>query len=330
MSKISIALCTYNGERFLREQLESILTQTRLPDELVINDDRSADRSVEIIKDFSKTAPFPVSLEINEKNFGSTKNFERAISRAKGDIIFLCDQDDVWKENKIERMEKMFSRDEQVGIIFSNAALIDENSHLIGKNLWDFSFPASQRKKDKMFEVLLRQNVVTGATVAFRAKFRDYFMPIPTDVPNLIHDAWIALVIAARAKVEFIDESLLKYRQHRGQQLGIISRGETRREIFEQSIEFAVKEIQRLEKMPSILREFPVFQIDDILSSALEIINRNLEEKAESIKHYKTRVNLPSNKLDRIIPVWREMQSGRYRRFSKGWLSAAKDLAKNF
>jgi glycosyltransferase involved in cell wall biosynthesis len=330
MSKISIALCTYNGEKYLRAQLESLAVQTRLPDELIINDDVSTDATAKIIVEFAKAAPFPVSLEINEKTLGSTKNFERAIWRSSGDIIFLCDQDDVWAAEKIERLEKVFRGGERIGMVFSNAALVDENLRPLGKSLWDFSFPESQRKKEKMFESLLRQNFVTGATAAFRAEFREYFTPIPTDIPNTIHDAWIALVIAARARVEFIDANLLKYRQHSAQQLGIMNRSETRRETFEYSVAFARKEILRLEKMRAVLNEFPAFQIAEIQNAADEIINRNLEERRESIEHYEARMNLPQNRFGRIIPVWRELQTGRYRRFSKGWASAAKDLAESF
>jgi Glycosyltransferases involved in cell wall biogenesis len=327
MSKISIALCTYNGEKYLPEQLESISAQTRLPDELIVNDDGSSDETARIIISFAKRAPFPVSLEINEKNLGSTKNFERAIARSTGDIIFLSDQDDAWEPEKIERMEKIFLSDERIGLVFSNAALIDENSRPLGKNLWDFSFPKRERReKEKMFEILLRQNVVTGATAAFRARFRRDFMPIPADVPNLIHDAWIALVIAASARIEFIDENLVRYRQHGAQQLGIMNRGETRREIYENSIEFARNEIRRLVRMRLILGEFPAFQNKEIRRSTEEIIERNLEERRESIEHYTARMELPEKKSSRLLPVWRELKTGRYGKFSKGLLSAAKDI----
>src|SRR5690242_1846918 len=100
--RISVAMCTFNGARFLPEQLESITAQTRLPDELVICDDRSADESLEIIRAFLDRPPFTVRLEINERNLGSTKNFEKAIGLCQGEIIALADQDDVWFPQKLE------------------------------------------------------------------------------------------------------------------------------------------------------------------------------------------------------------------------------------
>src|ERR1700704_2935070 len=103
--RIWVALCMYNGADFLSEQLESIAAQTRLPDELVVCDDGSSDDSTDIVRNFAKNASFPVRLEVNEKNLGSTKNFEKAIGLCNGDIISLADQDDVWKLHKLAVLE---------------------------------------------------------------------------------------------------------------------------------------------------------------------------------------------------------------------------------
>ncbi|GIU82285.1 MAG: glycosyltransferase family 2 protein [Acidobacteria bacterium] len=324
-NKISIVLCTYNGERFLPAQLESIRTQTRQPDEMIVNDDGSTDRTVEIIEEFSKKVPFPVRLEINERNLGSTKNFERAIWRASGHLIFLCDQDDVWLNHKIERIESVFDSDDSVGLVFSNATLIDENSRPIGKNLWDYSFPKQQREEKNMLKVLLRQNVVTGATAAFRAEFRKLFSPIPTDIPNVIHDGWIALVISTTAKLVALDENLIMYRQHSGQQLGIIRESKTLSD-YADDIFYEEKEIQRLERIFSALQNLPAFQSHKVSSSVQKIIELYIEEKQERIEHLRARKNLPKARFRRLIPIWRELLTGRYHRFSRGFLSAAKDF----
>lgn len=331
MSKISIALCTFNGAKFLSEQLNSILGQTRLPDEIVINDDRSTDETVKIIENFARIAPFPVNLQINPKNFGSTKNFERAISCCTGDLIFLSDQDDVWDTEKISKIEAEFAKDSEIALIFSNAELVDENLRPLGKNLWDFTFPAEKQKSaldGKWFELLMNQNVVTGAVTAFRSSFRDSFLPIPENVPNLIHDGWIALVTAACAKIKFIDEPLIKYRQHASQQLGINfqTRGkqnfEERKKSFDDSINFFENERHRLALMKKILAENPVFekQLEKIS------IDNLLEEKQQLIEHYKARKALPYKRLNRFPQVTSEFVSGRYNRFSRGFLSACKDL----
>jgi len=103
-SKISIAMAVYNGDRFIGEQLESFVRQTRLPDELVVSDNASTDRTVEIVRDFARRAPFKVRLVINDRNLGAAKNFERAITECTGDVIFLSDCDDVWYLNKVSVM----------------------------------------------------------------------------------------------------------------------------------------------------------------------------------------------------------------------------------
>src|SRR6266849_5683432 len=114
-------MCTYNGARFLSEQLESIAAQTRVPDELVVCDDGSTDETVEIIKAFVERAPFAVRLEINANNLGSTKNFEKAIGLCQGEIIALADQDDVWYPKKLELLESVFLARPSVGAVFSDA-----------------------------------------------------------------------------------------------------------------------------------------------------------------------------------------------------------------
>ncbi|MEJ7848064.1 MAG: glycosyltransferase family 2 protein [Pyrinomonadaceae bacterium] len=337
--KISIALCTFNGAKFLSEQLESFLSQTRLPDELVVCDDCSQDGTVNIIESFSRTAPFPVRLYVNEKNLRSTKNFEKAISLCIGDLIFLSDQDDVWAPRKLERIEAEFGRNPNFGMVFSNAELVDENLEPIGHDLWEFSFSREDRQKartGKMLEIVLIKNVVTGATMAFRSDFREMLTRIPTDIPDTIHDAWIAVVIAANAEVAFLDEKLIRYRQHAGQQLGIewkytgkLKKG-TRNEKYAESVGFRQNEQERLSKFNEIFRSFPQFQKHHIKIRIDSLIDSLKIENEEMIRHYEARKNLPPNRFQRIIPVFNEFRSGRYNRFSKGLMSVAKDLFENW
>jgi glycosyltransferase involved in cell wall biosynthesis len=326
--KISIALCTYNGAKYLPEQLESFLRQTRPPDELVIGDDCSTDETAKLIEDFAKVASFSVELKVNQQNLGSTKNFERTIERCAGNLIFLADQDDVWLPQKIARIVEEFEKKPNVGLFFSNAELVNENLEPLKQNLWDFTFDAKAQKRwlsGKMLETLLWQNVVTGATAAFRAEFRAAFTPLPTGVPNLIHDAWIALVIADHAKIEFINECLIKYRQHSGQQLGVNFHSSKKKSYAErekhyaETIAFLRNEKLRLAR----LSEF--FDILPQVAERRNIIGKFILEKQQLIEHYETRKNLPRNRIKRWLPVSREILSGRYRRFSRGFLSAAKD-----
>ena len=330
-SKVSIALCTYNGESFLSEQLQSIAGQTQMPDELVIGDDFSNDKTVEIIEDFTKFASFPVRLEVNEKNLGSTANFARTIARCSGEIIFLSDQDDVWMPEKIEKMTAELANSPEVGLIFSDAELVDVNLAPLGKKLCDLTFSPQIRQavqRKSFFELLLLRNYVTGATLAFRAEFRDKFLPFPLGLPEMIHDAWITFVVIANADFRFVNEILIKYRQHDRQQLGVLVKSEfdnlNRRERYAKVIELARHTKMRVEKILLEMDNRPqMFSRRDLIK---KIACEELEKIERNIAHHEARKNLPHSKIKRIAPVAEELISGRYHQISKGFLSAAKDL----
>ena len=332
--KISIALCTYNGEKFLLEQLESFLRQKRLPDELIVCDDCSTDASIKLIEKFSQNASFPVRIHVNEKKLGSTKNFEKAISLCTGDVIFLSDQDDVWLPEKIQVIASEFEQNNNLGMVFTNAELVDEDLISLGHALWDFTFPMDNQiraKNGKLFEVLLGHNVVTGATIAFRTCYRDQFSPMPTDIPYVIHDAWISLVISANAEVGMLSESLIKYRQHSNQQLGIginPKNSSDRNDEFAKLIAFQRTEQIRLTKMAHAIETFPPFFSKKYLleKDFFKTLCNEKNEHSEKIEHYTARKNLSVKKLPRFAPIIREIKTGRYHRFSNGYFSVVKDL----
>jgi glycosyltransferase involved in cell wall biosynthesis len=325
----SIALCTYNGARFLSEQLESFADQTILPGELVVKDDRSTDETVSIVNQFARSAPFPVLLEINPNNLGSTKNFQRAIERCSGDLIFLSDQDDVWKPNKIERMLAEFDRSESVGMVFTDAELTDENLRPLKTRLWEYTFPPQVRRNadgGKFYKTLLKQNTITGATAAFRSKFVRDLVPIPTHIPNLIHDGWIALVISACAEIAFLDDPLIRYRQHPAQQLGIGRDAEMpgrMREDFPRAIEFLTEQKKAIELIAESVDCYDALRNNEDFKAALP---EGSDEVQQYIRHLENRLELLDKGLGRIPLITRELASGRYNRFSKGVFSAVKDL----
>ena len=218
---LSIALCTYNGAVYLKEQLESIAAQTRTPDELVISDDQSTDDTLRLIEEFAATAGFPVRLSVNEANLGIAKNFEKAISLCRGDVIVLSDQDDVWHSDKLESIERIFAAKPQLSLVFSNAELVDETLTLFAETLFDLLHFNGEKqrlvKSGRALDVQLRENLVCGCTMAFRANLKDLVLPISADGP-LVHDGWIVLLIAAVGEIDFINRPLLKYRQHSAQQ----------------------------------------------------------------------------------------------------------------
>ena len=329
MSKISIALCTYNGAKFLEEQLASFSRQTRLPDELIVCDDRSSDATVEIIEEFARAARFPVTIHVNETNLGSTKNFERAISLCTGDLIFLADHDDVWRDDKVERLAQIFEENSDVGLVFSNAEIIDDEGRLLDGTLWDVTFSEEERRTahtKSMLDVLLWKNVVTGATAAFRSGIRELSLPILSGIPHLIHDGWIALIAAAGSRVHFVNEPLIRYRQHAGQQLGLgpspdklVHKGSA---AYARSIAMLEREVERLGIMQRLTNEHPVLS----RSRPVEPIDSIIARKADPLDHYRMRKNLPRSRVARAPRVLRELVSGRYGRHSRGVLSAIKDL----
>lgn len=131
-------------------------------------------------------------IHINETNLGSTKNFEKAISLCTGEVIFLSDQDDVWVPHKTARMMAEFEKSAQVGLVFSDAEVVDKNLQSSDKSLWDCCFDERSQQQVKNLGlavfILRERNVVTGATVAFRADCCDLMMPIPTQIQSIIHD----------------------------------------------------------------------------------------------------------------------------------------------
>jgi glycosyltransferase involved in cell wall biosynthesis len=326
--KISVAMCTYDGAPYLRDQLESIAAQTRPPDELVVCDDQSADTTREIIAAFTVSAPFPVRLYVNEQNVGSTKNFERAIRLCEGDVIALSDQDDIWLPEKLGLIEDCFQRQPGVGLVFTDAEVIDHKARPAGYSLWEkLSFGSDERDRLQSGEAvheLLQGATVTGATMAFRARFRELVLPIPSDLP-LIHDAWIALLVAAVSGVLPVPIRLVRYRQHLGQQVGALERkGASRAQIFVPGSVLAARR-----------RENPYLE-------ALEVTQRMYRRLVESsnafdsretlpglearIAHLRARATLPSQKLSRLRCVLRELLSRRYQLYSNGFRSAVKDL----
>lgn len=219
--RVSVALCTFNGSRFLEAQLESLAAQSRLPDELVACDDRSIDGTVEVLEAFARRAPFPVRIEVNDATLGSTGNFEKAIGLCSGDLIATCDQDDVWIQEKIARTLASFDEDPRRGLVFTDAEAVGEDLSPRGHRLWEaVGFTPGLRRlvrQDRAFEVLLRQWIVTGTTMTFRAEHRPLVLPIPG---IWVHDAWIALLVGAVAPLGMVEEPTVRYRQHAGQQIG--------------------------------------------------------------------------------------------------------------
>lgn len=319
--RLSVALCTYDGARFLREQLDSVARQTRLPYELVVCDDRSSDNTVEIVKAFSSSAPFPVRLYVNEENVGPTKNFEKAIGLCEGDIIALSDQDDVWHPEKLERSEDVLLQTPRAGAVFADADIVDDNLRPLGYQVWKaLGFTQVQRgrfARGRALEILLRRNVVQGATLVFRASFKELILPIPV---GWMHDAWIAFLIAASAELAFVDEPLMKYRQHPRNVTGVAKEG------FVEVVARAKNTEARHFWNVFHQYESAYARLSTLVDAGYDLHPGALPLLQEKILHWQARAAMPSTFRQRLPVVLRELVTLRYSRYSKWWRSFAGDL----
>lgn len=203
MSKISIALATYNGAAFLREQLTSLATQSLRPDELVIRDDSSSDGTVAICRAFAADAPFEVRLERNPENVGYRANFERILRDCDGDIVFLCDQDDVWYPHKIETMVRALDEHPNACLAIHDLQYCDRELRATGET------------KLERIEALggTARDYVTGMATAVRRELLECALPYP-DSPIHAHDSWLHDCASAIDGKLVLDEVLADYRRH--------------------------------------------------------------------------------------------------------------------
>ena len=224
--KISVALCTYNGYVFLEQQINSILNQTIPVNEIVVCDDVSSDNTVSILEKYNIEHPNLFSIHINETNLRSNKNFEKAIALCTGDYIFLSDQDDLWKTNKVEETLRIFNENSTAEGVFSNGELIDENNNIIFEDtsLWDsvYFFESKMQKPIDLFRLLiLKSNYLTGATLCIKKEVKEFCFPFKTTLKTFLHDEWFAMLLSNRNTLFYTTEKLISYRIHSQQQIGV-------------------------------------------------------------------------------------------------------------
>lgn len=330
--RISVALATYEGERYVRQQLDSIAAQTRLPDELVVGDDRSVDATAAVIEDFVRESPFPVAVRVNDRRLGTARNFEAVIRRCTGEVIALADQDDLWAPAKLELIERALSASSATGLVFSDCELIDEFSRSLGITGWE-SVRLTARDRNAIdrgdaFRTLVERQhriggTVTGATLAFRARYSALILPFPELLPEsgkgMLHDAWITLLISAVAPVESLPALLVEHRQHQDQQIGMRPDAIAIRPRWRArpggGVEGARRWLRVLRGRLDAVAQGPR------RDAALTVLDGWL-------RHLDARATLPSGRLPRLAPVARELVSGRYHAYSSGLRSAAADLTR--
>ena len=315
--KVSVALCTYNGERYLPEQLNSIRQQQLPVSELVVCDDGSTDGTLALLEAFAQTVAFPVRIYRNAQNLGSTKNFEKCLLLCTGEVIFCSDQDDCWLPEKVKKQVDFLSQHPEYEAVFSDAGIMDGHSAPTGETLWQkIEFDAAARhrwNRGQAADILFHGYVVTGATLALRRSVLASLTPFPTHVPLLIHDGWLALVLALQGKIGFLPETLMQYRIHEHQQVGISS--------GVQPVTLADRRHRPRQQKLQPLREKA-----DRLGQLHSLLLQHLPDRAGLLKglkarqqHFAARAALPAARWQRLGPVLSEWRRGRYRFSSKHW-----------
>ena len=318
----SVVLCTYNGERYLQAQLDSLLAQTRLPEQILAADDGSTDGTWEILQAFTERARgrgIMVKAQRNPNNLGYVRNFETALQRAETDLIFACDQDDVWDPEKLAIMHDRFMADPDLLLLHSDARLVDANLGDLGYSLFEaleLGPDELQREHDGYgFDVLLRRCIVTGATAAFRRDLLAHAVPFGD---GWIHDEWLAIVASAIGKIDVVERKLIDYRQHDDNQLGMRRRtlDVKVREIALSRAELLRNDARRMESLLQRLQHLPA-----------AVTNHMPARVQDKLEHIRIRMHITDvSRIKRISPILREAANGRYRRYGAGIRSVVRDL----
>jgi glycosyltransferase involved in cell wall biosynthesis len=317
---LSVALCTFNGERYLLDQLESIARQSRLPDELVVCDDGSEDGTAAVIGGFAERADFKISFCENASRLGVTQNFARAFSLCSGDVIVPCDQDDLWEPEKLAVLDAAFRNDPALLLAFHDLAVVTPEGQFTGHTQWqrlrfDRPLQANVNGGDA-FARLLRFNLVTGAAMAFRSSLRNRALPIPE---GFVHDEWFGLIAAATGRVLGIDQPLVRYRQHVRQAIGAATPD------FMAQYRYARSNMGRAYFVRMVERTRQLQERLLALGDAL-IQPNDLSLVEEKLLHAHARLRMRDQTLIRWPLAIGEAVRGRYGRFGYGFKSFLQDL----
>ena len=262
---VSVCIATYNGEKYIQEQIESILKQTYKNVEIIVQDDCSNDNTVAILQEYKDK----ITLYRNQKNLGYIKNFESLLQKAKGDFIAPCDQDDLWEENKIELLLQHISN---YSLVYSNSKLIDEKRNPLNQTLQEKlnnNFISSTTALNFLFD-----NSVSAHAMIFQRELLEDIKHFPN---TLYFDQYIAATAASKKGVFYLDKELVLYRQHSNNTLG--NRKKTKTTLVTKIRKKLEKKSQTQERMINILQEF----------SAITTLKEDEKEKLSALYSYHTR-----------------------------------------
>ena len=201
---ISVCVATYNGAQWIEAQLRSVLSQLAECDEVIVVDDASSDRTIATIEALADSR---VHIVRNERNLGVDLTFEKALKLARGEVLFLCDQDDLWHPQKVERVMEVFQKQPAVTLVLSDAQLIDASGQILAPSY--FGIRGAYRPGVRASIV---KSKFLGCAMAVRSSMRKYFLPFPMPIPG--HDMWIGTMNEYYGRTHFLPEALIAYRRH--------------------------------------------------------------------------------------------------------------------
>jgi len=317
--RIAVVMCTYNGERFVAEQISSIRAQSRLPDKLVV-DDSSTDSTWHIVQHQCALAAelgIEVVVRCNARNLGYVANFGYALSLANSDLLFLNDQGDIWRPDKIERMVQEFMRRPELELLHTDARLVDASGRDMVCRLFEaLEITSAELKLEhegNAFDVLLRRNIVTGATTAARRDALGKAFPCPR---ARVHDEWLALSCPWSGRIDCLEDARIDRRRRDANHIGVRRRNSYQRLRWD------------------LPRRAFMQRVEQKLESVLEHLHRrdgqappgHMAARVGWLRHARVRAHLPQRPGAGLKAVLREASLGGYSRYSSGSRSVVADI----
>ena len=284
MEKIDILLATYNGEKFVKEQIESILNQTYENFNLIISDDASTDNTLNILEEYEKKDT-RIKVFKKEKNKGLIDNFEFLLKNVTSDYFMFSDQDDIWKKDKIEKSINKL-KEESLGLVYTDLEIVDEKLNVIYPSYWKYKQIYKKIIKYNNFEALYLNNFVTGCTILAKSKYIKYILPLPRNSKFVLHDYWTALIVSAKDKISYVEEPTIQYRQHKNNRVGS-SRKSDQLENFEDLRNLFIKvKIEHFEVFKENIEKIKTKEISKYTNEALKYFENLKKVKYINLKNW--------------------------------------------
>ena len=329
--KISVGICTHNGEKFIAEQLNSIVTQSIKPDEIILTDDNSQDRTVEIARSILEASGISYQVIAYDTHQGILRNFSNCFSKCTGDVIFSCDQDDIWMHEKIESFLPHLQRG--CNFVYSNAHIVDAQRNTLSTSFWaHYGIDFSSLSREDFSNLLLTSTCIAGCNMAFTKELYDKTSPIPY---HFLHDGWLAICAPLFGEIAFIDKPLIEYRVHGNNTSGF------RAEAVQNNQTHARCPVSLFSRASTILESYRELQPDQWFGNHHNYVCNQLfqdrmsayfspeyaQRVQKSIHFHKAMLEcLPKHRVKSILILIKEYFNGNYKLFRGGNKRFAKDI----